>query len=154
MKPQRNQEKDSNSGVNLVWNLGVVDPGKKFRFFQANFLKTLICSGNFTKNRFLGKNWPFTANSWQIILFLFKGHHFRTYFLCIIRYNNIARPPAAPRTPCPKSLGIATPSTPQDWRPWRQKPTQPSEHCCIWSCLVWCRYPDHVVDCDRNYHRC
>ena len=40
MMPQRNQEKDSNSGVNLVCNLGVVDPGKK----------KLISTGKFYKN--------------------------------------------------------------------------------------------------------
>ena len=49
MMPQRNQEKDSNSGVNLVWNLGVVDPGKQNRFLQANFRKISIFLGNFTK---------------------------------------------------------------------------------------------------------
>ena len=27
------------------------------------------------------KTWPFTATSWQIILFIFKSHHFPTYFL-------------------------------------------------------------------------
>ena len=30
------------SGINLVWNLGVVDPGKKNRFFQAISQKILI----------------------------------------------------------------------------------------------------------------
>jgi len=33
---------------------------------------------------FPGKNWSFTAMSGQIILFLFKSHHFRTYFLYMI----------------------------------------------------------------------
>ena len=88
-------------GVNLVWNLGVVDPGQKilifskgffldFRFFrqlhkkvwffQADFRKFRFFSGNFTRNfYFPGKNWPFTATSGQIVLFLFKSHHFRTY---------------------------------------------------------------------------
>ena len=77
--------------VNLVWNLGVVDSGqKKFDFFQANFRKISIFSGNFTKNvDFPGKNLPFTATSWQIILFLFKSQHFQTYFLYMIRYRLI-----------------------------------------------------------------
>ena len=35
MMPQRNQEKDSNSGANLVRNLGVVDPGQNnFDFYR------------------------------------------------------------------------------------------------------------------------
>jgi len=76
---------------------------QKILFFQENFLKISIFSGNFTKNfDFPGKNWPFTATSGQIILFLCRSHHFRTYFLYIIRYNNISRPPA-------QNLGVATP---------------------------------------------
>ena len=90
------------SGVNLVWNLGVmVDPGQKnfdfsrqisenfvfFRqfhtkiwFFPGKFSKNFNFLGNFTKiSHFPGKNWSFTAISGQIILFLFKSHHFRTY---------------------------------------------------------------------------
>src|SRR6218665_793166 len=60
------------------------------------------------KNRFSGKNWPFTTTSGQIILFLFKSDHFRTYFLYMTRY--ISRPvhdPHAipPHPPCPKSGG-------------------------------------------------
>src|SRR6218665_2214918 len=52
MMPPRNQEKDSNNGVNLVLNLGVVDPGQKnfdfyrqlsekFQFFQAILQKNI-----------------------------------------------------------------------------------------------------------------
>jgi len=33
------------SGVNLVWTLGVVDPDKKIRFFQANLQKFSISPG-------------------------------------------------------------------------------------------------------------
>jgi len=102
------------SGVNLVWKLGVVDPGqqsfdfsrqisKKFRFVQAILQKISIFSKQILKKfRFLqailkkinfsSKNWSFTATSSQIILLLFKSHHFRTYFLYKIRYNNISRP--------------------------------------------------------------
>src|SRR6218665_972988 len=64
---------------------------KEFRFFQANFRKILISSGNLKKCSFLGKNCPFTATSELIILFLFKSRHFRTYFLYTIRYNNISK---------------------------------------------------------------
>ena len=114
------------SGVNLIWNLGVVDPSKtnfdfsrhisekirvssgnftkhfdflrqifkKFRFFQAKFQKISIFSGNFQKIPiFQAKISLFTATSGQIILFLFKSHHFRTYFLHMIECNNISRPP-------------------------------------------------------------
>ena len=70
-------------------------PGK-FRFFQA------ISQNNFD---FPCKNWPFTATSGQIILFLFKSHHFRTYFLYMIIFNNISRPLA-------QNLGVVTPNPP------------------------------------------
>ena len=39
-----------------------------------------------------------------LILFLFKSHHFRKYFLYMTRYNNISRPP------CPKSGGSRPPT--------------------------------------------
>src|SRR6218665_2723216 len=29
-------------------------------------------------------------NGWPLILYFFKSHHFRTYFLYMIRYNNIS----------------------------------------------------------------
>ena len=59
------------SGVNLVWNLGGRGSGSTtFRFFQANFSKTSIFSGNFKKDfDFPGKNCWITAISGQIILF-------------------------------------------------------------------------------------
>src|SRR6218665_3530210 len=136
MMPQRNQEKDSNSGVNLVRRIAtaasiwfeiwrVVDPGQKnfnfyrqicekFQFFQAILQKNIeFCrqiSGNFDffrqlkKSIFQAKSCPFTANSGQIILFIFKSNHFRTYFLYIKKYNNFSRPfpaPIAPPAPPP-----------------------------------------------------
>src|SRR6218665_221695 len=48
----------------------------------------------------------FIATSGQIILFLFKSHHFRTYFLYMIRCNNISRSPQ----PAAQNLGVATPN--------------------------------------------
>src|SRR6218665_3229108 len=96
---------------------------EKFQFFQAILQKNIaFCrqiSENFDflrqlKNSiFQAKNGPFTATSGQIILFLFKSSHFRTYFLYMIRHNNISRPvhdsndPLRPslRPPCPKSGG-------------------------------------------------
>src|SRR6218665_1034491 len=62
---------------------------------MANFRKTID---------FPGKNWLFRAISGQIILFLFKSHHFRTYFLYMIRYNNILRPVHDPTIPHATSL--------------------------------------------------
>src|SRR6218665_2030671 len=93
----------------------VVDPGKKidfsrqifenFHFFRLFHTKILI---------FPGKNWSFTATSGQIILILFNSHHFRTYFLYVISYNNVTtrpRPPAASRS-IAQNLGVATPKPP------------------------------------------
>ena len=58
--------------------VGVVDPDKKIHF-----------PGRFPpKNRLSMQK--FIATSGQIILFLFKSHQFWTYFLSIIRYNNIS----------------------------------------------------------------
>src|SRR6218665_308795 len=81
--------------------------------------KISIFPGKFTKNfDFSGKSCSFTATSGQIFLFLFKSHHFRTYFLYMIRCNNISRPvhdphdpscDPSPRPPVP-NLGIATPT--------------------------------------------
>jgi len=81
------------------------------RFFQANFRKISIFSSNFD---FPGKNWPFTATSVQIILLILKSHPFRTYFLYMIRYNNISRPVHDPPA---QNLGDRDPN-PRDWRPW------------------------------------
>src|SRR6218665_360186 len=107
---------------------------KKIRFFPGKFGKISIFPGKFLKNFdffrlilkkiqfspaikkisiFHAKNCSFTATSGQIILFLFKSHHFRTYFLYIIRYNNFHRPPAPAPRPPPKNRGVAT-QTPQD----------------------------------------
>src|SRR6218665_2590971 len=46
----------------------------------------------------------FTATSGQIILFLFKSNHFLTYFLYMIRYNNMSRPVHDPNDPLRPSL--------------------------------------------------
>src|SRR6218665_2421404 len=79
-------------------------------------VKKSIFQGKFPNSfDFSGKNWPFTATSGQIILFLFKSHHFQTYFLYIIRYNNISRPLQPPSThttsttPLPKVCGSRPP---------------------------------------------
>src|SRR6218665_3135519 len=106
-----------------IW--GVVDPGKKISIFRAHLSEISIFSGNFTKFLknfdflrqfkkidFPGKNCSFTATSGQIILFLFKS--LRTYFLYMIRYNNISRPSTTSLRPSPaQNLGVATPN-PQD----------------------------------------
>src|SRR6218665_496564 len=92
MMTQRNQEKDSNSGVNLVRNLGVVDPGPKNFDFYRQISENFDFFRQLKKFDLPSKHCPFTATSGQIILFLFKSNHFRTYFLYMIRYNNISRP--------------------------------------------------------------
>src|SRR6218665_2641574 len=101
MMPQRNQEKDSNSSVNLVeiWGSWIRvkkifdfyrQISEKFQFFQAILHKNIEFCGQISENfdffrqlkkfDFPCKKSPFTATSGQIILFLFKSHHFRTYF--------------------------------------------------------------------------
>jgi len=98
---------------------------KKFRYFQADFRKISIFSGNFKFfSDFPGKNCSFTATSGQIILYLFKSHHFLIYFQYMIRYNNIWRPvhdhhdpllplcDPLPRPSCAKSGWFATPNPP------------------------------------------
>src|SRR6218665_992388 len=101
---------------------------KKISIFRAHLSEISIFSGNFTKFLknfhflrqlkkkidFPGKNCSFTATSGQIILFLFKSLHFRTYFLYMLRYNNISRPSTTSLRPSPaQNLGVATPN-PQD----------------------------------------
>jgi len=50
---------------------------KRTSLFQGKFPKNFNFLGNFTKTfDFIGKNWLFTAIPGQIILFLFKIHHF------------------------------------------------------------------------------
>src|SRR6218665_1237426 len=71
-------------------NFDLLGNFKKISIFSENFQNISNFFGNFTKNfDFPTKNWLFTAISRQIILFLFKSHHFRTYFLYMIRYTNI-----------------------------------------------------------------
>ena len=103
-----------------------VDPGQqnfefswqifeKFQFFRQIFKTFRFYSGNFEKKfDFPRKNCSFTATSEQIILFLFKSHHFRTYLLYMIRYNNISRLVHDPPRPTqPKIWRVAIPSFPQ-----------------------------------------
>src|SRR6218665_2725508 len=77
---------------------------ENFDFFRPFHTKMLI---------FSGKNWSFTATSGQIILFLYKSHHFRTYILYLISYNNMSRPvhdPLRPPRPLAQILEVATPT--------------------------------------------
>src|SRR6218665_851914 len=102
---------------------------KKFRFLQTNFRKIsiffqAILQKNIEFSRQISENfyffWQlkkliFQAKKVQIIQFLFKSNHFRTYmyFMYMIRYNNISRPVHDPNdppydphtTPCPKYWG-------------------------------------------------
>jgi len=100
-----------------IW--AVVDPGKKISISTGKFPKNFNFWGNFTKEyRVLQANfrkfWFFQAikkirfskqkivhwqlaTSGQIILFLFKSNHFRTYFLYISAVQPAARGPHAAR---------------------------------------------------------
>src|SRR6218665_268101 len=133
--PQRNQEKDSNSGVNLVeiWGSWIrvkkisISTGK-FQIFQAILQKNIeFCRQifeNFDFFRLLkkliyqAKKSPFTATSGQIILFLFKSNHFRTYFpvhdkIYFTTRPRLQRPPCDPPfNPLPKIWG-SRPSAPR-----------------------------------------
>ena len=133
MMPQRNQEKDSNSGVNLVWHLGVVDPGQKnfdfyrqisekFQFFQAILQKNIeFCrqiSENFDffqaikKLIFQAKKVHLQLPLAKLFYFFSKVTTFEHTSLYMIKYN-ISRPvhdsndPLRPslRPPCPKFGG-------------------------------------------------
>src|SRR6218665_2318680 len=108
--------------------------------FQANFLKSFDFFRQFKKNfDFPGKNCSFTATPWQIILYLFKSHHFLTYFQYMIKYNNISRsvhdplqPPFdAPTTPSAQNLGVATAlPNPQGLTPLAMSPSNVHSKLC------------------------
>src|SRR6218665_463397 len=114
-----------------IW--GVVDPGKKisisagkfpkkFQYFQAILQKNIefcrkisenfdffqaIKRNRFSKQKIVHLQLPLG----KLFYFFFKSNHFRTYFLYMIRYNNISRPVhdsndppvTLPATPYPKS---------------------------------------------------
>ena len=68
----------SHSGVNLVWKLGVVDSGEKFRFFSGNFTQIIDFSGqNSEKIRFcqviILQKFPFFKTNFQRIS-IFSGN--------------------------------------------------------------------------------
>ena len=90
---------------------------RKISIFSGNLKKNSIFHGKFPKNiDFPGKNWLITAISGQIILFLFKSHHCRTFFLNMIRYINILRPVldlTTPLRPPAQNLGGRDPQPPR-----------------------------------------
>src|SRR6218665_3877528 len=104
------------SGVNLVLNLG----RSWIRVNKIDFSRQIFENFDFfhalshKKFDFSGKDLSFTATSWQIILFLFKSHHFRTYFLYTISYNNVCHDPSTthcgPHDPLPKIWGSRPPT--------------------------------------------
>ena len=49
----------------------------------------------------------------KLFYFLYKSHHFRTYFPCIIRYNNISRPVHDPHDPSTQNLRWSRPPAPR-----------------------------------------
>src|SRR6218665_1448300 len=87
---------------------------KNFDFSRQIFEEFQFFSGNLKKIDFPGKTCSFSATSGKITLFLFKSHHFRTYFLYMIRYNNISRPVLDPCDSPRKSKAwmVATPQPP------------------------------------------
>src|SRR6218665_1853720 len=108
MMPQRNQEKDSNSDVNLVLNLeGRGSGSKNVDFYRQISEKNSIFSGNFIKeHRVLQANFrnldffrqlkkfDFPSTKLSIYSYLWgnysislQSNHFRTYLLYMIRYN-------------------------------------------------------------------
>src|SRR6218665_2534569 len=133
MMPQRNEERIATAASIWfeIWGSWIRvkkfdfyrQISEKFQYFQPLLQKNIKFCRQISKNFdifrqlkisiFQAKNFPFTATSWQIILFLFKSNHFRTYFLYMIRYNNISRPvhvsndlsATLPATPCSKSGG-------------------------------------------------
>ena|SRR6218665_818792 len=77
-----------------IWR--VVEPGQNnFDFYKRISEKFRVCQAILPKKF----DWPFTATSGQITLFLFKSHHFRKYFLYMIRYSNISQPVHNPLRP-------------------------------------------------------
>jgi len=133
------------SGVNLVWNLGVVDPGKtnfnfsrqvseKFRFFSRNFTKKCQFSRQisenfdnfrqFKKNRFSRQKLANYSNFWANYSISLQRSPLSNILPVHDRYNNISRPVndppemplATPTSPLPKIWGFRPP-TPHDWRP-------------------------------------
>src|SRR6218665_3267129 len=85
---------------------------KRISSFAGKFPKILIFFRQLKTSIFQAKNCPFTATSGQIILFLFKSNHFRTYFLYMymIIFHDPSTTPTTPlrpslRPPCPKSGG-------------------------------------------------
>jgi len=103
-------------------------PGKFSRNFDfsGKFSKNFNFSDNFWKNfdffrqfkkkfDFPGKNCSFTATSAQIILFLFKSHHLRTYFLSI--------PVQDPSHDPSHKIWGSRPPNPPDWCPCLQGPS-------------------------------
>src|SRR6218665_2979506 len=110
MMPQRNQETDSNNGVNLVevWGSWIrvkkfdfyTQISEKFQFFQAILQKNInFCRQISEKFDFFRqlKKFDFPSKKFSIYSYLWanysislQSNHFRTYLLYMIRYNNIS----------------------------------------------------------------
>ena len=88
---------------------------EEFRFLRQNFPNNLFLVIYSKMSVFLDKICHLQLNSRQIILFRLKSHHFRIYYLYMIRYNNASRPPTVPcdpHDPLPKIWGVATSQPP------------------------------------------
>ena len=105
---------------------------KNFDFFRVILYKMPIFTANFRKiSIFQAKIGYLQLFLWQIILFLFKSHHFRTYFLYMIRYNNISRPVHDPTNPLRPTLRPSTTPLPKIWG---SRPPTPRIDAYVYSC--------------------
>jgi len=79
---------------------------KTFRLLCKNFRMTFFSHllQNFRLSREI-RNLPFTAKFWANYSISLKSHHFRTYFLYMIGYNFVSRPPCKPHDPQLKFWG-------------------------------------------------
>src|SRR6218665_3845773 len=69
-------------------------------------------------------------NSKQIILFRLKSHYFRTYFLYMIRYNNVSRPVIDPHDP-----PLRSPRPPAE--NWGSYQPNPQDRRLCMRCVCW-----------------
>jgi len=90
---------------------------KSFDFFQANFKQISIFQAIYKQFRFYRQKLLTHSYFWanfSISLKKSPAHHFRTYFLYTIRYNNISRPVHDhPYSPLPKLWGSRPPQLPR-----------------------------------------
>lgn len=114
------------SGVNLVWNRGVVNSGGKLpslvkKYLETNFPMTFFSRSIIRKMSFIQPNFWFTTFSSHLHLhflhykqIFFFGRQFTTLERAFVN-NNILRPPHPPATSTTPRLksGVVTPQPPR-----------------------------------------